>query len=161
MKTHPDDYRIRPMRGDERDALRRVFERAVLELGSVAYTPEQLRAWASAANTPRFDALIDEVRTFVAHRQNDAIGFCGVGADGHVRSLYVAPEHARRGVAGALLTFALHAMRASSGGQFHTEASELSRPVFERAGFVVTEREQVWREGIALTRYRMCLVPAC
>jgi putative acetyltransferase len=54
--------------------------------------------------------------------------------------LYCHPDHAGRGLAAALLAETEICARAAQITCLFTEASELARPVFERAGFAVLHR---------------------
>ena len=62
-------------------------------------------------------------------------------ADGcHVDHLYCDPDHTRRGLAAQLLARAEEFARDARAPGLYTEASELARPAFERAGYRVEHR---------------------
>ncbi len=120
------------------------------------YTPEQVRAWASGPNDhARFRTFILGVTTFVAEDQGRILGFCGLGADGHLASLYVDGAQGRKGIGSILLGKAIGEARERGILSLHTEASEFSKPLFEKFGFETFETEHVIRGGVAFERYRM------
>lgn len=74
------------------------------------------------------------------------------------------PEHyrpeavtawAREGIGFHLLDAILRHARAEGVSHFRTEASELSRPLFEKFRFVVVGTEVVERAGVGIERFRM------
>ena len=72
--------------------------------------------------------------------------------DGHLDMLYCHPEHTRRGLADALLNEAEQAAREQALPRLYTEASELARASFERAGYQVTHRRdfEIEHEGTSV-----------
>ena len=134
-------------------ALRILYAESVRVLGPGQYSPDQVRMWASFADSDGFDAFILDVDTYVAELTGSAVGFCGVATDGHVASVYVAPVHARRGLGGWLLRHALAARPRPSSGGWYAEASALSLPLFLRHGFRETGRERVFRQGVEFERH--------
>lgn len=60
--------------------------------------------------------------------------------DGHLDHLYCHPDHTRNGLADLLLDAAEEQALTWDCKRLYTEASELARPAFERAGYGVTQR---------------------
>ncbi len=147
--------RIRWSREEELPRLAEVFEAAVRGLGPLRYTPEQVEAWVGGGRDKGVGSFLLGPHTLVAERDGGVIGFASFSPDGHLASLYVHPDHGRAGIGGRLLRALLREAAARGIDDLHTEASEFSRPVFERAGFVLDEVEEVERDGVAFTRYRM------
>lgn len=78
---------------------------------------------------------------FVAADDADRpVAYALLEPDGHLDRLYNHPDHTRRGLAVQLLIEAETHARSVGMPRLHTEASELARPAFERAGYVVTQR---------------------
>lgn len=136
-------------------ALAALYAQTARLLGPQVYTPEQVAAWVSfGTDSPSFRAYVLGAQTWVAGDPPE--GFCGIDAAGEVHSLYVRAELTRRGLGTRLLAHALERARAAGRRDFHAWATPFSRPVFERAGFVL---ERVVREpyqGVVFDRYRMC-----
>lgn len=79
----------------------------------------------------------------VAVDENDrAVAYALLEPDGHLDHLYCHPDHTRRGLADRLLTAAHDLAREIGVTKLYTEASELARPAFERAGYRVIQRRE-------------------
>lgn len=137
-------------------ALAAVYEDAVRGIAPARYPPEAVEAWAAfARDADGFRAFILDAHTLVFEDDTGVAGFGGLSGDGRIASLFVRASHARRGVARRIMTELVAIGRARGLTHFHTEASEFSRPVFERFGFRVIGTEVVEREGVPIERYRM------
>ncbi len=136
-------------------ALAALYADAVRALGPKHYSPEQVEAWAVFAQEERFRVFVLQPHTLVAEDETGPVGFAGLKPDGHVTALYVRPDRMRQGVASILLRALLDHATEHGIGRLYTEASEFSRPVFERFGFVLDEIERVERRGAWFERYRM------
>lgn len=133
-------------------ALARLYVHCARALGPQVYTPAQVDAWVSfGVDTPAFRDYVLGATTWIAGA-DEPLAFCGVDAEGEVRSLYVHPAHGRQGQGSTLLA---HAMARAGRADFSAWATPFSRPVFQRAGFrldrVVTEPYQ----GVVFDRHRM------
>jgi putative acetyltransferase len=95
------------------------------------------------------------VKTYVAEDNGRLVGLCGLAADGHLASLYVDGAEGRKGIGSMLLDNAICEARARGLVRLYTEASEFSKPLFEKFGFDTFEIEHVIREGVEFKRYRM------
>lgn len=139
-------------------ALAALYAEAARMLGPQVYTPAQVAAWESfGADTPAFRAYILEATTWVAGGDPPE-GFCGIaahGSEGEVHSLYVRAALTRRGLGTRLLAHALAQARAGGVTAFHAWATPFSRPVFERAGFVLERIVREPYQGVDFDRYRM------
>ncbi len=73
--------------------------------------------------------------------------------------LYCHPDHTGRGLAEQLLAVAEQCARLEGIQRLYTQASELARPVFERAGYVMQHRRNflIEHDGIevAIHNYAM------
>lgn len=164
-------------------ALAALYAAAAAARGPAVYAPEQVAAWvAFGADTPAFRAYVLDGETWVAVATAGLEGPGGTGRPGRpvgfsgwtggqapaapepphpwraeLRSLYVEPGLHRRGIGAALLAHGL--ARAAACGASGVEAwvTPVSRPVFERAGFVRLRTEhQVWG-GVVFERQRVGL----
>jgi putative acetyltransferase len=137
------DVTIRRFREGDAEAVAALTLAAIRVTGSRAYSAKQIAAWAARHPGPeRFVARAakgDLIRVAV----DDAdcpIAYCVLEADGHVDMLYSHPDHAGRGLGRLMLAEAELAARALDITRLFTEASELARPVFERAGYRLLHR---------------------
>jgi len=158
---------LRRARDEDVPALAGIYRRAVEALGPARYTPEQVRAWAVfAEREAAFGEWIAGAETWVALAVPEAggaagvAGFGGIAArEGHLRSLYVDPGYARRGIGAALIGRLIERARQTGCTRVYTEASAFSRLLFARHGFAVVEEEVVEREGVRFVRWKMARVP--
>lgn len=138
-------YTIRPYRDDDAEALSDLTLAAINVVGAHGYSPAQLAAWAAgnhSAESLRKRASNGEV-IFVAADSDDApVAYALLEPDGHLDRLYNHPDHTRRGLAGQLLATAEAHARTRGIVKLYTEASELARPAFERAGYQVTHKRE-------------------
>ncbi|MGB3470118.1 MAG: GNAT family N-acetyltransferase [Erythrobacter sp.] len=140
-------YSIRPFIPEDAPAIARVTLAAIAVVGAHSYSDKQVRAWAARHPGPeRFiQRLADGAKIWVAADPDDvavAYALLEYAEDGaaHLDMLYCDPDHTRKGLAGELLAAAEQAARAQRAPKLFTEASELARAAFERAGYSVTHR---------------------
>lgn len=152
------DYTFRIATEADIPACADIFRRAVVELAPQLYTPRQVIAWSkSPENFGRFSSFILKPVTFVACCDNNVLGFSGIEADGHIASLYVAPEYARQGVGTILVQQVISYAQTRSYAQLYTEASFFSRGLFLKFGFRVAFVEEVDYNGMHFKRSKMIL----
>ena len=135
--------------------LSKIYGESVELLAPELYTPEQVKAWADFANEAEFEDFILGNKTWLDLEGKEIRGYCGYGEDGHIASLYISPKHSRKGVGGALLSHVLKEAQEEGIKSFYTEASFLSKVLFERHGFIVSEVEHLIRNGVEFKRYKM------
>lgn len=153
----PMDYCIREYQHADLTALAGIYRNSIHYLGGTRYSREQVAAWASFPdNKLDFEYWLKCATTFVAVDSDDAcIGFAGLEDHGRISALFVAPGWMRKGVGYRLLECLLEEARLRAFAMLTTEASEFSRPLFEKFGFVVREIEHTEFKGVRFTRYAM------
>ncbi|MEM6907468.1 MAG: GNAT family N-acetyltransferase [Pseudomonadota bacterium] len=137
------NYRVRLFRESDAPKLAELTSSAIREIGAQQYSAEQVQAWASRHQAPsRFaDRVATGAIVFVAAMPDDEpAAYALLESDGHLDMLYCHPDHAGHGLAGRLLAAAQDHAIASGCDRLFTEASELARPAFERAGYAVQHR---------------------
>lgn len=77
--------------------------------------------------------------------------------DGHLVSLYVAEGCQRRGIGSLLLVHVIEHAKRQGIRRLHTEASKLSRPLFESFGFRLDRLDEAEYDGLFFTRALMSL----
>lgn len=148
--------KIRSYQASDLAPLLALFTASVHGLGRDHYDPAQLAAWAPPAPDPAsWAARLAGVQTLVAEVNGELAGFVSWQADGHIDLLFVAPSHARHGVATRLYLEVEAALMAGGVRELTVEASLVARPFFEHHGFVVHEAQVTKRQGVALQRYAM------
>lgn len=153
---------IRPFRPEDAPALSELTVAAIAVLGLRAYSARQVMAWAARhLGPPLFTegAAAGDVIRVALSPQGAPAAYAVLRAGGLVHMLYCHPDHAGQGLASALLAAIEAEARAAGAERLHTEASEISRPVFARAGFTLIHRRdfalQLEGEAIPIHNYVM------
>jgi len=148
---------IRRLRTEDCEALAKIFSDSILQSGEVHYSAEQRIAWASfSRDLEEFRAWLEDAMTLVAvDDDGTCVGFGGLQPQGRVSSLFVAPQFQRRGIASGLLERLLAEARSREIALVTAEASEFSRPLFEKYAFTIREVEHVCFKDVDFTRYAM------
>lgn len=150
---------LRPYETEDAGALAAIYRKGVERLGPRAYRPEQVAAWLSIAPSAQdLDRIYRDGRfTRVALDQNGApIGFGDLASTGHIHFLYVDPDFSGQGIGRALVADFLREARCQSLATVFSDASELARPVFLRAGFKCIARQEHQLGGIRIHNYHVC-----
>ena len=137
---------IRTYIASDAPALAVIFNRAVSELASAHYPPEQIAAW--------LDGGMRAGETHVRCSDGRLV-LVAAEDDGHIGMLFVAPEHAGQGVASALYRHLEDEARQRGLTKLHVEASEMARPFFLRHGFALLHRRGFDLKGTPVHNYAM------
>lgn len=153
---------IRPFCNDDAPALAALTLAAIVTIGLRAYSAKQALSWAARhPGAPRFvDSAAKGDLILVATDDDDRpAAYVLMERDGHIDMLYCHPDHAGKGLATALLAAVEGEARRGGITRLFTEASELARPVFERAAFTLLHRRDfvlpTCGEDIAIHNYAM------
>lgn len=138
-------------------ALVDLFQTSIETQANKHYSDEQIHAWSDRALATSFQEFVLGPTTFVAIDESGPLGFCGYTKDGRIASLYIRPDCAGKGIGKALVTHVLEDARAHGVETFHTEASEMAIPLFEKLGFEKAGFDEVTRGGIHFKRQLMRL----
>jgi putative acetyltransferase len=158
--------RTREMAAGEESVLAEIFVSSVRELGSQAYSPEQVAVWSSfGQHFAEFQARLSGGVVVVAEGAVPGetgpariLGFGQLEQAGHLSLLYTCPTASRQGVATRVYADLETAARREGVTRIHTEASHLSRGFFGKQGFDLVEKEVVERGGQSFERFRMAKV---
>lgn len=153
---------IRPFRTEDAADVAALTLAAIRTIGARAYLPAQVDAWAGRHPGPeRFLARAAKGDSILVafDAQDMPVAYVLTEADGHVDMLYCHPDHAGRGLGARLLGRAELAAQTSGLTRLFTEASELARPVFARAGYTLLHRRDFTLPGergdVAIHNYAM------
>ncbi|WP_379921513.1 GNAT family N-acetyltransferase [Erythrobacter sp. R86502] len=133
---------IRPYRPDDAAALSVLTLAAIRTTALQAYSPAQVTAWADHHSVERLTSgsAKGDVILVAADAGDRPVAYVVLEVGGHLDMLYCHPDHTRQGLGLRLLAEAETAARAQGATRLFTEASELARPVFARAGYVLRNR---------------------
>lgn len=136
---------IRRYRPTDAEPIAALTLAAIRETAARAYSPLQVEAWAARYSVQRLlDAAAKGDVILVAAGPDDRpLAYTVLEAGGHLDMLYCHPGHTGKGLALALLEAAEAAARAQGVRRLFTEASELARPVFARAGYTLLHRRDI------------------
>jgi putative acetyltransferase len=150
---------IRPCKVSDITALADIYKQGIRRIGSSHYSGEQIAAWSGfAEDIEEFGKWISNSMTFVAvGPEKILLGFTGIERNGRISSLFVAPEVMRKGIGSALLRYLMEEIRLIGHNIVTTDASEYSKPLFEKFGFKVIKIEQTQFKGVKFQRYQMVL----
>lgn len=147
---------LRPFASDDVVELVDIYRDAIRCSGPGFYSPEQIAVWSRyPEDMAEFQTRLSAGTTMVAVDDGVPVAFGQLDPADHIALLYCRGSHVRRGLATQIYQ-ALEA-RAVELGQvtLDTAASRVSRPLFEKLGMRVIEREEVVRHGIVFERFRM------
>lgn len=150
---------LRLRTGQRRDAFAAwmLFYDAVHDGTARHYTARERTAWAPSRQAPdNWDKTFLRGTCIVAESLGGRLlGFMTLGEDGYLDLAYVAPKAMGRGVAGALYDRIEKQALSDGLAMLSTEASHLARSFFLRRGWHQDARQDVIRNGVALTNFRM------
>lgn len=146
--------RVRRLETRDHDALVEVYRQAVLCSTAALYSKQQQWAWANQSEALR--PLLSQGRGFVScNPQDQAEAFCLRHPNDRVALLYSHPSVQRRGCGKALLQATEQDARREDISMLRTEASLISKPLFEAMGWQVSWREELRIGGVHFQRFRM------
>lgn len=151
-------YTLRPFEVGDAAHLSALTLEAIRSIGARAYSPDQVKVWSSGhIDAERFvtRAEAGHLITILADEAGVPAAYALLEPDGHLDMLYCSPAHAGRGLAGQLLGHAEGQARDLGVSKLYTEASELARAPFERAGYTVIERREFELRGVMIHNYAM------
>lgn len=152
---------IRPYRVGDADAIAAITLAAIRVTALAAYSAEQVAAWSARFSPARVLEWAEQGHHILVavDAADHPIAYTMLEGSGHLDMLYCHPEHGGKGLARALLAEAEVAALSRGVTRLFTEASEIARPVFERAGYEVLHRRDfsIPHEGgeIAIHNYAM------
>lgn len=154
VRTETDaPVKLRRYRPEDCGKLAELFYETVHFVNAADYTKEQLDVWApKQRDLAAWNASLLSHYTLVAEMGTEIVGFGDMDENGYLDRLYVRWDCQKRGIAGAICS-ALE--RACGRGRFTVCASITAKPFFEKRGYRVEREQEVVRNGIRLTNYRM------
>jgi len=152
----PPDVTIRRYRPEDAEAISDLYRNSVTEIGIERYSQAEVEAWASYADE------IEELRhrlaeglTLIAECRGRMAAFGQLKPANRVEFLYTLKDFSRMGIATLLYGRLEEAAVASGSRVLHTDASRISRPLFEKMGFFLVEAVVEERKGVKLECFVM------
>lgn len=153
----PKEFNIRA--GDPHDYLsvKEVFISAI-EFGTDDfYSEEQRSAWKKSVENKELwlRKIRDDYFLVAEDKTGKLIGFGSLSWDGYLDLLYTHPDYQRQGVAKVLFKDLLKAARKQQYDRIYSDVSHWAKPFFEAHGFLEIAENEVERNGVKLTNFRM------
>ena len=128
----------------ELGSLPRVFEASVLAMGTEVYSDEQVETWARLMQPEPLNRGIADGRVLVAEFGSEVVGWGEVSADyATIDTLFVSPDHARRGIGTAILAELERCAVAHGAESVRLRASLNALPFYLARGYSQDERTMV------------------
>ena len=146
---------IRPATTSDATAVAELFRRAVQHISNRYYSEQEKNAWLQGADDAEFwQQRIGGGNVRVATHNGRVLGFIEYQPEqSHLNCLYTNPRHQRQGIATALLAAVLPPT--DSGKAITADVSKAALVFFQKQGFVRQHENQIPRNGLVLTNYRM------
>lgn len=146
---------IRPATTSDAAAVAKLFRRAVQHISNRHYSEQEKSAWLQGADNADFwQKRIDGGNIRVATHNGRMLGFIEYQPEqSYLNCLFTDPSHQRQGIATALLAAVLPS--ADSGTAVSADVSKAAAAFFQNQGFVLQHENQIPRNGLVLTNYRM------
>lgn len=147
---------LRSYRPADLPAVCRLFYETVHTSCAGDYSTSELDAWApEKVDLANWNHKLRESLCVVAVAGGEIIGFATLAGD-ILDHLYVHTAWQRRGVGSRMVLTLESAARKRGHKTIFTDASVTSRPFFLSMGYRILTPQQVVKNGISLTNYRMC-----
>lgn len=130
-----------------------LFYETVHAINSRDYTKQQIDVWANGQIDEKvWNASFLMHYTLVAMQGNDIVGFGDIDETGYLDHLYVHKEYQRQGIASTICEqLEKHCQTVF----ITTHASITAVAFFKKRGYQIEKKQEVIRQGIALTNYVM------
>ena len=127
------------------------FSATAIEISAADdYDDDQRAAWASRADDEdAFDARLAGQLTIVATLEGLVVAFASLKGADQLDMLYVDPAGGRQGVGAALVDALVRLPRRAAPSASTAEASDVSKPLFERMKFVAETQPRAARRALA------------
>ncbi|QIR13891.1 GNAT family N-acetyltransferase [Shewanella aestuarii] len=125
------------------DQISQLYHQAIQQISHPRYNQSKKTAWSKAPRSKKYWQIrLRRNKTWVMiNEHQQLIGFISVATDfthqGYIEYLYVSPQYQQQGIASALLRTLQTWCQQQSFTQLSVDASYLSRPIFEKAGFTL------------------------
>lgn len=150
------DLKIRRYKPEDAEGLAGLYEKSVREIAIEMYTSGEVEVWASYADE------IEEIRhrlaeglTLVAESGNIPVAFGQLKPVSHIAFLYTIKEYSRMGIATDIYKRLEDHALVKGAEYLTTDASRISKPLFEKFGFQLECPVIEKRKGVELECFKM------
>ncbi|WP_436516078.1 GNAT family N-acetyltransferase [Ekhidna sp. To15] len=139
---------IRKATEKDLDQILELFVGTIQYINAKDYNAEQIAAWSKAKNR---SAWLEKLKTqsfFVAHIQDEILGFSSIDAEGYLDFMYVHKDHQRKGIAGLLLERVEKQAKSAKIERIWSSVSITAQPFFSNNGYQHYEDEHKMFSGV-------------
>ncbi len=141
--------------GDEA-AVAALFRETVTRIARRDYAPALIAAWAPAeADLASWRYRLGSTETWLVEIDGRLAGFGNLAGDGHLDCLYCHADWQGAGIGSRLLATLEAAARSRGDRELTADVSLTAHEFFQRRGFRLLARQEVYVRGQALTNLRM------
>ena len=151
-----DGLNIRRYKPEDAEEIAGLYRRSVREIAIEKYTQEEVEAWASYADE------VEEIRhrlaeglTLVAQAGDGLVAFGQLKPVDHIAFLYTLRDYSRMGIASGIYKRLEDHAVIKGAEHLTTDASRISKPLFERLGFKLECPVVENRKGVELESFKM------
>ena len=146
--------RVRRLEAHDHDALPEIYRQAILLSTAKHYSEIQQRAWAEQSKA--LQPLLSQGHGFViCNAEDQPLAFSLRHPHDRLALLYCHPTAQHQGFGRRLIEAVEQEAKALGVKVLSTEASLISKPLFEQLGWLVSWREELRIGGVPFLRFRM------
>lgn len=135
------------------EQLAKLFYNTVHNVNAKDYSSEQLDVWATGkVDLREWNRSLLKNKTVIVMEKNEIVGFGDIDRSGYLDRLFVHQDYLGKGIATRICNELESAVNVKV---ITTYASITAKPFFQQRGYRVIKKQEVIRQGIALTNYVM------
>jgi putative acetyltransferase len=148
---------VRKAKAEDIECLLSCFSSAITDIDTKIYSYEQKLAWVRKGrdNYNKWLQRIEEQYFIIAKSEIQIIGFVSVSLEGYVDLLFTHPDFQQRGIAGTLYGQAEKYLQKMGVTKLNTHASAISKPFFEKKGFIFQQEKRFELYGIPISNFHL------
>lgn len=131
-------FSVRRVQKEDLDAIRTLFYETIHSVNAKDYDKIQIETWSGAAqNIAKWEERLREQCFYVAHFQQQTVGFASLADDGYIDLMYVHKDFQRQGIAKLLLQTLEQKAKEQGQASVWADVSITAVSFFSGAGFEV------------------------
>ncbi|MBM3207702.1 MAG: GNAT family N-acetyltransferase [Chlamydiae bacterium] len=148
---------IREYQPEDAILLASILYNTVHKINSAHYTEEQVDVWAPASilKTEKLAKKFSITNPIIATVEDKIVGFAELEPNGHIDCFYCHHDWIGKGIGSALMKEIFLRAKKNSIRLLFSEVSITAKPFFERHGFAIIEKQQVIKNGVKFTNFKM------
>lgn len=150
------EYIIRNFKKQDAKQIANLFYETIHTVCKKDYNQTQLDVWAPKnKNEEKWINILSNSYTVIIEKQNEIIGFGNINDNGYLDCLYVSKDYQNQGFASKIVNELEKYSIIKNNKTITVDVSITAKPFFIRRGYTVNKEQQVERNGIHLTNFKM------